>query len=543
MLTSLIKFCVKEAPLVVLLTIGLLIYGWYSYRTVPIDAIPNIGENQVIVLTPWPGRSPKDIEDQVTYPLSVSLLAVPGAESVRGKSMFGYSFVQVTFKDSIDFYWARSRVSEQLGSAAAQLPDGVTPQLGPDATGLGQVFYYVLLPPAEGKSLAELRTLQDFVVKYELQAVEGVSEVASIGGYVRQYQIEVDPDKLRFHNVSLDRLMMAVKGSNVDVGAKTIESSGMEFIVRGKGFLGTGGDSAKAIRDIEQTVVAQRSGVPLRIKDVAQVQLGPDFRRGALDYNGGEAVGGVVVMRYGENPRAVIDRVKRRIEQITPSLGGVTIKAVYDRTGLIDETVGTLTTALREEVLITAAVILLFLLHIRSSLIVAATLPVAVLLSFVAMKTFGVDANIMSLAGIAIAIGTMVDMGIIVSENIYQHLADWEKNGSPGGPTHRAKVISDAATEVAPAVVTAVTTTIVSFLPVFFLTGRDYKLFSPLAWTKTFAIASALLVAVTLVPALCRLLLYSAAHSGESREHVLGGGGGRDGWTDDVFCMGRNDCR
>ena len=510
MLTSLVRFCVKEAPLVVLITIGLLILGWYSFQTVPLDAIPDIGENQVIVLTPWPGRSPKDIEDQVTYPLSVSLLAVPGAKSVRGKSMFGNSFVQVTFKDSVDFYWARSRVSEQLGAAASQLPDGVTPQLGPDATGLGQVFYYVLVPPDTGKSLAELRSLQDYVVKYELQAVEGVSEVASIGGYVRQYQIEVDPDKLRFHNLPLDRLMMAIKSSNVDVGAKTMESSGMEFIVRGKGFLGTDGDVSKAIRDIEETVIEQRDGVPLCIQDVARVQLGPDFRRGALDYNGGEAVGGVVVMRYGENPRAVIDRVKTRIEQITPSLGGVTIKAVYDRSGLIDETVGTLTTALREEVLITAAVILLFLLHIRSSIIVASTLPVAVLMSFVAMKTLGVDANIMSLAGIAIAIGTMVDMGIIVSENIYQHLADWEKEGSPGGATHRSNVIADATTEVAPAVITAVTTTIVSFLPVFFLTGRDYKLFSPLAWTKTFAIASALIVAITLVPALCRLLLRSA---------------------------------
>ncbi len=510
MLNSLVKFCVKEAFLVVLLAVGLIAFGWYSYRTVPIDAIPDIGENQVIVLTPWPGRSPKDIEDQVTYPLSVSLLAVPGAESVRGKSMFGYSFVQVTFKDSVDFYWARSRVSEQLTSAASQLPDNVTPQLGPDATGLGQVFYYVLVPPESGKSLAELRSLQDFVVKYELQAVEGVSEVASIGGYVRQYQIEVDPDKLRFHNVTLDRLMMAVKGSNVDVGAKTIESSGMEFIVRGKGFLGTGGDTSKAIRDIEQTVVEQREGVPLRIEDVAMVQLGPDFRRGALDYNGGEAVGGVVVMRYGENPRAVIDRVKERIGQITPALGGVQIKAVYDRTGLIDETVGTLTRALREEIVITAVVILLFLLHIRSSFIVAVTLPVAVLLSFVAMKVFGVDANIMSLAGIAIAIGTMVDMGIIVSENIYQHLAEWEKEGSPGGESRRTTLISEAAAEVAPAVVTAVSTTIVSFLPVFFLTGRDYKLFSPLAWTKTFAIAAALMVAITLVPALCRLLLRSA---------------------------------
>ena len=242
MLTKLVKFCVNEAVLVVALVLLLTVFGWYSYRTVPIDAIPNIGENQVIVLTPWPGRSPKDIEDQVTYPLSVSLMAVPGAKSVRGKSMFGYSFVQVTFHDDVDFYWARSRVSEQLASAAAQLPEEITPQLGPDATGLGQVYYYVLIPPDEGRSLAELRSLQDFVVKYELQSVEGVSEVASIGGYVRQYQIDVDPDLLRIHQLTLDRVMAAVRGSNVDVGAKTVESTGMEFVVRGKGFLGTDGD-------------------------------------------------------------------------------------------------------------------------------------------------------------------------------------------------------------------------------------------------------------------------------------------------------------
>ncbi|EKJ99334.1 heavy metal efflux pump, CzcA family [Rhodopirellula baltica SH28] len=533
MLSRIIRFCVKEPWLVVLLTIGVTVFGWISYSRVPIDAIPNVGENQVIVLTPWPGRSPKDIEDQVTYPLSVSLLAVPGAESVRGKSMFGYSFVQVTFKDSVDFYWARSRVSEQLGTAAAQLPDGVVPQLGPDATGLGQVFYYVLVPPKAGMSLADLRSLQDFVIKYDLQAVEGVSEVASIGGYVRQYQIEVDPDKLRFHGIPLDQVVTAIRGSNLDVGAKTVETGGMEFIVRGKGFLGSDGDTEKAIRDIEQAVIMQRDGVPVRVRDIAAVQLGPDFRRGALDYNGAEAVGGVVVMRYGENPRAVIERVKEKITQIEPSLEGVTIKGIYDRTGLIDETVATLSTALRDEILITAVVILLFLLHIRSSFIVAVTLPIAVLLSFIAMNVFGVGANIMSLAGIAIAIGTMVDMAIIVSENIYQHLAEWESGGgSEGGgntvlatpdspapnsqlpnsqlPRSRSDVIYDAAVEVAPAVLTAVTTTIVSFLPVFFLTGRDYKLFAPLAMTKTFAISAALIAAVTIVPTLCQLLLRSA---------------------------------
>ncbi len=510
MLNLIIRFCVKEPWLVVLLTIGLCIAGWVGFKSTPIDAIPNIGENQVIVLTPWPGRSPKDIEDQVTYPLSVSLLAVPGAESVRGKSMFGYSFVQVTFRDEIDFYWARSRVSEQLGSAASQLPDGVVPQLGPDATGLGQVYYYTLQPPNEGMGLAELRSMQDFVVKYELQAVEGVSEVASIGGYVRQYQVEVDPDKLRFHDVSLDKLAIAIKGSNIDVGAKTVETTGMEFIVRSKGFLGSDGDKDKAVEDIEDTVIMQRDGVPVRVRDIGSVQIGPDFRRGALDYNGAEAVGGVVVMRYGENPRVVIDRVKEKIAAITPSLGGVTIHGVYDRSGLIDETMATLTHALRDEIIITAIIVLLFLLHIRSSFVVAICLPAAVLMSFIAMRVVGVGANIMSLAGIAIAIGTMVDMAIIVSENIYQHLSDWE-SGSEELRTKqsRSEVVYGATVEVAPAVVTAVATTIVSFLPVFFLTGRDSKLFSPLAYTKTFAIAAAMIAAVTIVPALCQLMLRS----------------------------------
>ena len=537
MLATIIRFCVKEPWLVVLLTIGAAVFGWVSYRAVPIDAIPNVGENQVIVLTPWPGRSPKDIENQVTYPLSVSLLAVPGAESVRGKSMFGYSFVQITFQDSVDFYWARSRVSEQLSAAAGQLPEGVIPQLGPDATGLGQVFYYVLVPPKQGMSLADLRSLQDFVIKYDLQAVDGVSEVASIGGYVRQYQIEVDPDKLRFHGIPLDRVIAAIRGSNLDVGAKTVETGGMEFLVRGKGFLGSDGDTTKAITDIENAVIMQRKGVPLRVKDVAVVQLGPDSRRGALDYNGAEAVGGVVVMQFGENPRAVIDRVKKKIAQIEPALHGVRIKGIYDRTGLIDETVSTLSTALRDEIMITAIVILLFLLHIRSSLIVAVTLPVAVLLSFGAMNVFDVDANIMSLAGIAIAIGTIVDMAIIVSENIYRHLAEWDQQagvngnanayqcggagerGMPGANSpakSRSDVVCEATTEVAPAVMTAVTTTIVSFLPVFFLTGRDYKLFAPLAMTKSFAIAAALVTAVTIVPALCRLMLTSAGFRKET---------------------------
>jgi copper/silver efflux system protein len=514
MLRAMIDFCVRQPLLAILVAVAVAAAGAYSATLVPIDAIPNVGENQVIVFTEWPGRSPKDVEDQITYPLSVALLTVPHAESVRGKSMFGYSFVQVTFSEGTDFYWARSRVLERLGTAIASLPEGVTPTLGPDATALGQVFYYVLEGPPE-MNLAELRTMQDYVVKYELQSVQGVSEVASVGGYVRQYQIEVSPDSLRFHDIPLERLIAAVKDSNIDVGAKTVESGGMEYVIRGRGFIGQGTDIYQSISDIEKTVVVSRDGVPVRIRDLGQVQVGPDYRSGAIDLNGTEAVGGVVVMRFGENPRDVIQRVREKITQIEPGLSGVKVTPVYDRTGLIDETVETLTGALREELVITAVVIALFLLHVRASIVVAVTLPMAVLMSFIGMHWFKVDANIMSLAGIAIAIGEVADLGIIISENIYQHLVDWERNETeiPAAQRERSRVdvIIEATHEVAPAVMTGVSTTIVSFFPVFFLTGRDLKLFAPLAWTKTFAMFAALLVAVFLVPAMCRLLLHSSS--------------------------------
>ncbi|HSG73271.1 MAG TPA: efflux RND transporter permease subunit [Planctomycetaceae bacterium] len=508
MLNSLIRFCIKERLIVSIFTVLLVGWGIYSARNVPIDAIPNVGENQVIVLAAWPGRSPIDVEDQITYPLSIELLSVPGAEHVRGKSMFGYSFVQVTFADDVDFYWARSRVVEQLTTVAGQLPEGVSPELGPDATGLGQILYYTL-EPTEGMTLSDLRSLQDFVIKYELQSVAGVSEIASVGGYVRQYQVEVNPDQLRFHGVTLDELIKAVRASNIDVGAKTIESSGMEFIIRGRGFIGAEGDLGKTLHDIEETVVRSQQGIPIRIRDLGQVQVGPDFRRGAIDLNGTEAVGGVVVMRFGENPREVIQRVKAKMKFLeAQSLNGVKFNLVYDRTHLIEETVATLSNALKEEVIVTIVVILLFLLHVRASIVVASTLPLAVLFAFIAMETFGIDANIMSLAGIAIAIGEVADLGIIISENIYRHLADWESNGAKGGKPRRLEVIYEATTEVSGAVVTAVSTTIVSFLPVFFLTGRDYRLFVPLAWTKTFAMIAALLVAVFLVPVMSRLFLH-----------------------------------
>ncbi len=509
MIQSFLQFCLKERLLVLLTAVSLAVFGWYCTYKVPLDAIPNVGENQVIVLTEWPGRSPKDIEDQITYPLSIGLQAVPGSKSVRGKSMFGFSFVQVTFDDGVDFYWARSRVAEQLTAIGNQLPEGVSPSLGPDATALGQIYYYVLEGPPE-MDLAELRSKQDFFLKYALQSVDGVAEVASIGGYLKQYQVEVDPDQLRFHDIPLSLVIDAVKASNIDVGAKTVETSGMEFIVRGRGFIGAGKTEPETIEQIENTVVQTRDGIPVRVRDLAQVQVGPSFRRGAIDLNGRETVGGVVVMRYGENPREVIQRIKSKIASLESELGGIKILGIYDRTQLIDETVATLTDALSHEILITIAVVVLFLLNVRSSLIIAITLPMAVLMSFAAMKWFHVDANIMSLAGIAIAIGTMVDMGIIVLENIYDALAEWEAKGAPGGPRQRLRVIQQSAREVIPAVLTAVSTTIVSFLPVFFLTGRDYKLFAPLAWTKTFALAASLIVAVTVVPVLARIFLHNA---------------------------------
>ncbi len=509
MIRKLLDFCIRERLVVLLGSVALIALGWYSTQNVPLDAIPNVGENQVIVLTEWSGRSPKDVEDQITYPLSIALQAVPGSTNVRGKSMFGFSFVQVTFDDSVDFYWARSRVVEQLTSVSGSLPEGATPRLAPDATALGQIYYYVLLPP-EGVNLAELRSKQDFFIKYALQSVRGVAEVASIGGHVRQYQIEVDPDKLRYHNIPLSKVIDSVKASNIDVGAKTVESNGMEFIVRGKGFLGSGKSESETIEQIADTVVLTRQGVPVRVGNLAQVQTGPAFRRGALDFNGQEAVGGVVVMRYGENPRAVIQRVKEKIASLEPELDGIKIHGVYDRTLLVDETVETLSQALGEEILITIAIMVLFLLHVRASLVIALTLPMAVLMSFIAMNTFGVDANIMSLAGIAIAIGTMVDMGIIILENIYSALANWESEGSPGGARQRLVVIRESAAEVVPAVITAVSTTVVSFLPVFLLTGRDHRLFAPLAWTKTFALVSSLIVAVAVIPMLCRIFLRSS---------------------------------
>jgi Cu(I)/Ag(I) efflux system membrane protein CusA/SilA len=478
---------------------------------VPVDAIPDIGENQQIVFTEWPGRSPRDVEDQISYPLTTALLGIPGVRTVRSSSMFGFSSIYVIFEEGVEFYWSRSRVLEKLASLpTGTLPDGVAPALGPDATALGQVFWYTLQgrgPEGElvgGWDLHELRSTQDWVVRFALQSVPGVSEVASIGGYVREYQVDVDPEAMLASGVTIEQIARAVRESNLDVGARTLEINRAEYLVRGLGFIRT-------VRDLEQTVITTRKHTPIRIADVARVTLGPAQRRGALDDAGAEAVGGVVVVRYGENPLEVIQRVKAKIAEIAPGLpkrtladgstSQITIHPFYDRTSLIHETLDTLSTALFQQILVTVIIVLVMLRNLRSSLLISAVLPLAVLAAFITMKATGVDANIMALAGIAIAIGTMVDMGIVFTENIVTHLANAPADKS------RARVIAHATAEVAPAVVTSALTTVVSFLPVFALTAAEGKLFRPVAYTKSFAILAALLVSMLALPALAHLVL------------------------------------
>ena len=392
-------------------------------QNIPVDAIPDIGEKQVIVVAEWPGRSPQDVDDQVTYPLTVALQGTPGVKVIRSMSGFGFSMVFVIVHDNIDYYWARSRVLERMNVARGRLPAGVEPVLGPDATALGQIFWYTV--EGEGFDLAELRSLQDWYVRYQLNAVEGVSEVASIGGHVKQYQIDVDPVKMRAHGVTLPEVTEAVKRSNIDVGAKVIEINRVEFFIRGIGFI-------KSPQDLENVVIRANEGTPLYVKNVATVSLGPEFRRGTLDKAGVEAVGGVVVMRYGENPLAVIERVKEKIDEIAPglptktlpdgSVSKVKIVSFYDRTTIIHETMDTLKEALIEELIVGVLIVVVFLLHLRSSLAIVSTLPLSVAISFLVMYLLGVDSNIMSLAGLAIAIGDVADMALIMTENIYRRL-------------------------------------------------------------------------------------------------------------------------
>ena len=481
---------------------------------VPVDAIPDIGENQQIIATEWMGRSPKDIQDQITYPLTTALLGIPGVQTIRSTSMFGMSFIYIIFKDNIEFYWSRSRILEKLNSLpTGTLPGGVQPALGPDATALGQIFWYTLegRDPKTGKpnggwDPSELKTIQDFYVKYSLSTAEGVSEVASVGGFVKEYQVDLNPDALKAFNVSVMDVMNAVKNSNLDIGAETIELNNVEYIIRGLGYV-------KDLNDLEISVVAVRNNVPVRIKDVAHVNFGPATRRGGLDKSGSEAVGAVVVARYASNPMEVINNVKEKIKEIESGLpqktlpdgtvSKVTVVPFYDRTGLIKETIGTLQSALSHEILISIIVIIVLVMNLRASLIVAGLLPIGVLMTFILMRLFGVEANIVALSGIAIAIGVMVDIGIVDVENILRHLELPENKGIRGKKL--MDVIYQATTEVRAAVVTSIATTLVSFLPVFAMQAQEGKLFHPLAFTKTFALLSAFILGIVVLPTLVHI--------------------------------------
>ncbi len=517
MVNRLIRFCLENKLVVMLFTAGLILWGvlaapfdWkidaLPRDPVPVDAIPDIGENQQIVFTEWMGRSPQDIEDQITYPLTTALLGLPAVKTVRSYSMFGFSSIYVIFKEDAEFYWTRSRILEKLNSLpAGLLPAGVQPQLGPDATALGQVFWYTLEgrgadgKPSGGWDPQELRSTQDWYVRYALQGVDGVAEVASIGGFVKEYQIDVDPDALRTYRLTLADVFAAVKGSNLDVGARTIEVNSVEYVIRGLGFV-------KSLDDLRKTVVTSRDGVPITLAQLGTVEFGPALRRGALDKAGAEAVGGVVVARFGENPLQVIERVKAKIAEISAGLPSktladgteskVTIVPFYDRSGLIHETLGTLEDAIRDEILVTIIVVVLMVMHLRSALLISSVLPLAVLFAFVAMKLAGVDANIVALSGIAIAIGTVVDMGIVLIENILKHVDAASPEES------RLEVVYRACSEVGGAVLTAVATTVISFLPVFTMEGAEGKLFRPLAYTKTFALLGSIIVALTIIPPL-----------------------------------------
>jgi len=481
---------------------------------IAVDAIPDIGDNQQIVATEWMGRSPKDIQDQVTYPLTTALLGIPGVQTVRSTSMFGMSFIYIIFKDNVEFYWSRSRILEKLSSLpSGTLPLGVQPTLGPDATALGQIFWYTLegRDPKTGKPNGgwdpqELRSVQDFYVKYGLSTAEGVSEVASAGGFIKEYQVDLNPEALKAFNVSAMDVMNAVRKSNLDIGAETMELNNVEYIIRGLGYV-------KNLEDLELSVVTVRNNVPVRIKDVARVAFGPATRRGGLDKSGSEAVGAVVVARYGSNPMEVINNVKEKIKEIQAGLpqktlpdgtvSKVTIVPFYDRTGLIMETIGTLESALSHEILISIIVIIVLVMNLRASLIVAGLLPIGVLMTFILMRIFGVEANIVALSGIAIAIGVMVDIGIVDVENILRHLEMPENKGIRGKKL--MSVIYQATTEVRAAVVTSIATTIVSFLPVFAMQAAEGKLFHPLAFTKTFALVSAFLLGIIVLPTLTYL--------------------------------------
>jgi Cu(I)/Ag(I) efflux system membrane protein CusA/SilA len=494
MIAAVIRWSARNLLLVGFAAVFLTLAGLYAVSRVPLDAIPDLSDIQVIVYTEYPGQAPQVVEDQVTYPLTTAMLSVPKSRVVRGFSFFGASFIYVIFEDGTDLYWARSRVLEYLNSAARRLPSGVAPSLGPDATGVGWVYQYVVR--GAQKNLAELRSIQDWYIRYGLAKAEGVAEVASVGGFVKQYSVVIDPRRLQSLGIPLSKIREALRSSNIDVGGRTIELAETEFVVRGRGYL-------KSIDDLEQIVVKSERGVPVLLRDVARVELAPDERRGITEMNGeGEVVTGIVLQRFGENALSVIRNVKQRLAEITPSLPqGVTLDAVYDRSDLIFRAIDTLKRTLIEESIIVAIVCGIFLLHVRSALVAVITLPLGILIAYICMYVLGLSSNIMSLGGIAIAIGAMVDAAIVMIENAHKHL----ERAPPGKP--RSEVLIEAAVEVGPALFFSLLIITVSFLPIFALEAQEGRMFKPLAYTKTFAMAASALLSVTLVPALMLLFV------------------------------------
>ena len=499
MIEKIIDYCARNKFIVILVYLVIIGWGVWAVVNTPLDAIPDLSENQVIVFTEWMGRSPKLVEDQITFPLVTALQGVPEVKAIRAQSMFGMSFIYIIFEDRTDLYWARSRVLEKLSTIQSTLPSGSKMQLGPDGTGVGHVFWYTL----EGTyDLGTLRAIQDWYVKLNLQGVQGVAEVASVGGYVRQYQVDIDPNKMKGYDVTLADIQTAVMRSNNDVGGKVLEVNNAEYIVRGQGYI-------QSARDVENIVVGTRSnGTPIYIKNLGRVQFGGDIRRGSLEKDGtGQVVGGIVVMRYGENAKDVIDRVKERIKEISPGLPqGVEIKPAYDRSDIITASIETLKSALFEEALVVSIVVLLFLLHVRSVIRVIIEIPVAVLIAFICMKAFGITSNIMSLGGIAIAIGVIVDASIVLVENAYRNVARAQEEKGALTKQDYIEISIVSAKQVGPAIFFAVAIMVVSFLPVFMLEGQEGKLFRPLAFTKTFVLAGSAIIAITLVPMLMTML-------------------------------------
>jgi len=515
-ISSLIEWSLRNRFLVIAATLLVIALGVRALYETPVDAIPDLSENQVIVYSDWSGRSPQEVEDQVTYPLSTNLQGLAGVKEVRGTSMFGFSLLTIVFEDQVDNYFARTRVLERLSFLQDLVPDGVIPQLGPDATGLGWVYQYYLdvdpaRAPSGGYSLGDLRSLQDFFIRYQLAGVRGVAEVASVGGFVKTYVVSVSTDKMRQAGITLGQVMDAIQASNLNVGGKTIEENGMEFVVRGVGLV-------ESLDDLRQVAVRAEGEVPIYLGDLAEIHVGGDFRRGALDVNGKQVVGGIVVMRTGENAMEVIDGVKRKIAEISPSLpAGVSIEPFYDRSDLIERTIDTLKKALLEEIVLVTLAHILFLWHFRSILIVTIPLPVSILISFILMNAFGITSNIMSLAGIAIAIGVLVDAGIVMTENVIRHCERAERE--KGGRLTREETWEEtlgAARLVGRPIFFAMAIIILAFLPVFALTGQEGKLFHPLAFTKTFAMIGATLLGVTLVPVLCTWLVRGPFHPEKS---------------------------